>query len=273
MSESDVHNGCLMTVPAASEHVPSEVLELSPWFHNLHLPGGIRTAPNHPLGDFPAFKWRQVSAYLPEDLTGWEALDVGCNAGFYSIELARRGARVLGIDVDPHFLRQAAWAIRKCGVEDRVRLEQKQVYDIARRDQSFDLILFMGVFYHLRYPGLALDLLAARVKRYLVFQTLTMPGEELIETPENLPLDERERLREPGWPQLAFIEHQLANDPTNWWVPNHACVTALLRNAGLGIAARPGHEIYLCTPREPTEEEANEELRAIIQSDEVGSHR
>ena len=44
------------------------------------------------------------------------ALDIGCNAGFYSLALARRGAHVLGIDVDPHYLRQADWARAKFGI-------------------------------------------------------------------------------------------------------------------------------------------------------------
>ena len=66
------------------------IKELSPWFHNLHLPDGTQTAPDHFLGDFPSYKWREIASCLPEDLTGWRALDIGCNAGFYSFELARR---------------------------------------------------------------------------------------------------------------------------------------------------------------------------------------
>jgi tRNA (mo5U34)-methyltransferase len=74
--------------------------ELAPWFHNLHLPNGRQTAPDHPLGDFPAFKWRQIAHHVPADLSGKRALDIGCNAGFYSFELAGRGAQVLAIDVE-----------------------------------------------------------------------------------------------------------------------------------------------------------------------------
>src|SRR3546814_15655835 len=69
-----------------------QVAALGPWFHNLHLPDGTETAPDHPLGDFPSFKWQQVARHLPEDLSGWTALDIGCNAGFYSFQLAKRGA-------------------------------------------------------------------------------------------------------------------------------------------------------------------------------------
>ena len=85
----------------------SEIDALAPWFHNLHLPDGTRTLPTHPLiwGDFPAYKWAFVADAIPADLTGWRVLDIGCNAGFYTFELAKRGATVLGIDVDERYPR------------------------------------------------------------------------------------------------------------------------------------------------------------------------
>src|SRR5437763_6983773 len=89
---------------STKDQLGREIHELAPWFHNLHLPGGRQTAPDHPLGDFPAFKWQQLAAALPEDMTGLRVLDIGCNAGFYSLAVAGRGAHVLGIDVDPHYL-------------------------------------------------------------------------------------------------------------------------------------------------------------------------
>jgi tRNA (mo5U34)-methyltransferase len=226
-----------------------EIAALGPWFHNLHLPDGEQTAPDHPLGDFPAFKWRELAPALPKDLTGWSAVDIGCNAGFYSFELARRGAQVLAIDVDPHYLRQARWARERFDLEERVELRELAVWDLARLERRFDLVLFLGVLYHLRYPLLALDLVAERAERVLVLQTLTAPGDAAAPTPTDLPFDERERLRAPGWPTLAFVEHSLAGDPTNWWAPNHACVEAMLRSAGMEVVARPGHELYVCRPQ------------------------
>jgi tRNA (mo5U34)-methyltransferase len=220
----------------------------APWFHNLHLPDGTQTAPNHPLGDFPAFKWREIAPHLPADLTGIRALDIGCNAGFYALELARRGAQVVALDMDEHFLRQARWAVERFGFGERIEVRCGQVYDLAHWDESFDLVLFLGVFYHLRYPLLGLDLVAERTRRWLLFQPLTMPGEEVVETPEDQDFNEREPLGEPGWPKLAFIEKKLAGDSTNWWAPNHAGVEAMLRSTGLRVIARPAHEFYLCEP-------------------------
>jgi len=241
-----------MTLQSDGRAVPGEdpvaraIRRLAPWFHNLHLPDGRQTAPDHPLGDFPAFKWRQLEAWLPEDMSGLEVLDIGCNAGFYSIALARRGARVLGIDHDPHYLRQAAWARAQFGLSERqLELRQMQVYELARLEAEFDVVLFLGVLYHLRHPLLALDIVAARVRELLVIQTLTMPGEEVLEPPGDLGLEQRELMRDPGWPKMAFIEHRLAGDPTNWWAPNRACVEAMLRSAGLEPVGSPGHEFHL----------------------------
>ena len=227
---------------------PADITGLGPWFHNLHLPDGRRTAPEHPLGDFPTYKWDQIAPFLPADLSGWTALDVGCNAGFYSFELARRGAEITAVDVDPHYLRQARWAAREFGLETRIRFQQRQVYALAEDVEGYDLVLFMGVFYHLRYPLLGLDIIARKVRRLMVFQSLTSADDEVAPVAHDMGLEERARLDRPGWPQLVFIEGSLCGDPTNWWVPNHAAVMALLRSTGLRVTGRPGHEIYICVP-------------------------
>jgi tRNA (mo5U34)-methyltransferase len=249
-----------VTLETQPRHDP-EIAALGPWFHNLHLPDGRETAPEHALGDFPAFKWRQLAPALPSDLKGWRALDIGCNAGFYAFELARRGAEVLAIDHDERYLRQAEWARRQLGLEKQVELQRMSVYDLARLHERFDLVLFLGVLYHLRHPLLALDIVAERTERVLALQTLTTPGEETMAPPPDVGIDERELLREAGWPAMAFVERSLAGDPTNWWAPTHACVEAMVRSTGLEVVERPGHELYVCRVRDERAE--NDELRAV----------
>src|SRR5512138_1698366 len=102
-------------------HDPAElkrqIEKLGQWFHNLNL-NGVPTAPDHFLGDFPNIKWRHIASCIPEDLTGATVLDIGCNGGFYSMEMKRRGAeRVLGIDVDERYLNHARFAASTLGHE------------------------------------------------------------------------------------------------------------------------------------------------------------
>jgi tRNA (mo5U34)-methyltransferase len=224
------------------------IASLAPWFHNLHLPNGEQTAPQHPLGDFPLVKWRQIEPFIAPDLTGKQVLDIGCNAGFYSFELARRGADVTAIDIDPHYLKQARWAAAQFGLSGRVRFQQASVYDLAGTVERYDIVWFLGVLYHLRHPLLALDILHEITAGQMVLQTLTMPGDGVVMPPPGMKLEEREKLTRHGWPCMAFIERELADDPTNWWAPNHACVEAMARSAGFRVTARPGHEIYICEP-------------------------
>ncbi len=236
----------------ARDEIEREIASLAPWFHNLQLPSGHETAPDHPLGDFPGTKWREMEPFLPSDLSGWTALDIGCNAGFYTFELARRGAVVTGIDHDEHYLRQARWAAVQHGVQERVQFGRQSVYDLARSAARYDLILFMGVLYHLRHPLLALDLVAEHAQKLVVLQTLTLEDEDdeirIRRAARDVPF-RADELVKPGWPTMAFIEKRLAGDPTNWWVPNHAAVEAMARSAGLDVVERPGHEIFLCVPK------------------------
>jgi tRNA (mo5U34)-methyltransferase len=243
-----------LQVPRSGEEpadtIAAEIDELAPWFHNLHLPSGHQSAAAHPLGDFPAFKWRQIADELPQDLSGARALDIGCNAGYYSFQLAARGAEVLAIDLDEHYLRQGRWAAERLDPEGRVRFVQMHLYDLLGSTQRFDVILFLGVLYHLRYPQLALDGLAPLVGGRMIVQTLTMPNADgaQADVPADLPFDERVAFTAPGWPKAAFIERRFAGDTTNWWAPDDACVRAMLRSAGLRVIAAPAHEIYVCEP-------------------------
>jgi tRNA (mo5U34)-methyltransferase len=225
-----------------------EAEELGPWFHNLHLPNGSQTCPNHPLGDFPSFKWQKLHGFLPQDLTGATVLDVGCNAGFYSIELARRGALVTALDVDEHYLAQARWASQIFGVSERITFQRAQVYSLSRSERRWDIVLFLGVLYHLRYPMLGLDIVSRCVEKQLIIQSLSTPDEAGVIVPEDLQLSDRAPMSQPGWPKLSFIEHRVAGDQTNWWAPNPQCLEAMLRSTGLRVVCRPLDEFYICEP-------------------------
>ena len=223
------------------------ISELGEWFHNLDL-HGVPTAPHHFLGDFPRIKWQHIAGAIPEDLDGATVLDVGCNAGFYSIEMKKRGAkRVLGIDVDDRYLEQARFAAQTLGFE--IELEKCSVYAADRLAGQFDYVLFMGVFYHLRYPLFALDKLIKKVGGKLVFQTMVRGSCETRHWAEDYPFWNTEIFEERDFPAMYFIEKRYSGDPTNWWIPNRAAVEAMLRSSGLDIESHPEPETWVCRPQ------------------------
>ena len=231
----------------ARESLARRIGELGEWFHNLDL-HGIPTAPNHFLGDFPNVKWKHISGVIPQDLSGASVLDMGCNGGFYSIQMKKRGAaRVVGIDVDDRYLSQARFAAETLGLE--IEFQKCSVYEVDRVPGTFDLVLFMGVFYHLRYPLYVLDKAVKKVGKTLVFQTMIRGSEEARSLEKNYHFWNKEIFREPDFPCMYFIEHEYAGDPTNWWIPNSGAAEAMLRSAGLEIVAHPEIETWVCAPK------------------------
>jgi len=219
---------------------------LGPWFHNIEL-GGVWTAPDHFLGDYPNMKFQRFAAHLPADLTGKSVLDIGCNAGFYSMEMKRRGAeRVVGIDSDERYLAQARFAAETLGY-DNIEFRNLSVYDVGVLGERFDLVIFMGVLYHLRHPLLALDLIHEHVAGdMLLFQSMQRGSKQVMAIEEDYPFEETEMFRESAWPKLYFIEKEYAHDWTNWWVPNRAAAEAMLRASGFEIETRAEDEVYIC---------------------------
>lgn len=234
---------------ADSRLLEQQVRQLGDWFHNIDLLG-VPTAPTHFLGDFPNVKWKHIAPVMPGDLSGAEVLDVGCNGGFYSLEMKRRGAkRVLGIDVDDRYLSQARFAAQTLGLE--IELEKRSVYDVENIAGQFDFVFFMGIFYHLRYPMFALDQVVKKVRPdgRLVFQSMLRGSEESKQWEQDYLFWETKMFADPAYPAMYFVEHSYANDQTNWWIPNRAAAEAVLRSSGLEILDRPESETWICTPR------------------------
>jgi tRNA (mo5U34)-methyltransferase len=168
--------------------------------------------------------------------------------------MKRRGAaRVVGIDSDERYLAQARLAADALGFDGAVTFRNLSVYDVAQLGERFDLVIFMGVLYHLRHPLLALDLIREHVASdMLLFQTMQQGAAEVFQPPEDYPFHMPGTHRPPPWfdapgyPKMHFIERRFAGDWTNWWAPNAACAQAMLRAAGFTIEAQPEVEVYLC---------------------------
>ena len=184
------------------------------WFHSIELAPGLVTPG---LDDTRA---RVGVLRLPADLTGRTVLDVGAWDGFFSFEAERRGAaRVLATD-------SFAWSGRnwgsKAGFElarealgSRVEDREVDVLDLDPADVGrFDVVLCLGVLYHMRHPLLALERVAA-----------VTAGRLILETHVDMTWTRR--------PAAAFYPgHQLGLDPTNWWGPNPEAVAGMLEAVG-----------------------------------------
>jgi tRNA (mo5U34)-methyltransferase len=235
--------------------IESRVRELGKWFHNMNLKG-VQTAPDHFLGDYPNVKWNTFAHCIPPDLTGKSVLDIGCNAGFYSMEMKRRGAaRVLGLDSDDDYLAQARFAAEVN--EMNIEFRKMSVYEVPQLKEQFDIVLFLGVLYHLRHPLLALDLLHDHVTRdLLVFQSMQRGSKDLPQLEENYHFWETEVFEKREYPRMFFVERCYSGDWTNWWIPNRACMEAMLRSSGFEILNHPEDEVYICKRMETRSHES-----------------
>jgi tRNA (mo5U34)-methyltransferase len=199
------------------------------WYHTIDLGGGVVTAG---VDDTPQ---RLARLSLPASLKGLSVLDIGAWDGFFSFECERRGAsRVVAAD---HYSWSAAGWGTKAGfqlareaLESRVEDVDIDVMDLsAERVGTFDLVLFLGVLYHLRHPLLALERVASVTRRTLILETvIDMVG-----------------VRRPA---VAFYpDRELNNDPTNWWGPNVPAVRGMLASVGftdVRTVAEPPRAIY-----------------------------
>jgi tRNA (mo5U34)-methyltransferase len=234
-----------MTVELSKAEIRARAEALGDWFHNIDL-NGVPTAPDHFLSDYPNVKWRRFRHAIPEDLSGRTVLDIGCNAGFYAIEMKRRGAdRVVGVDYDDRYLAQARFAAEVKGVD--IEFRKLSVYDVASLGEAFDVVLFMGVLYHLRHPLLALDLIHDHVAGdLLIYQSMQRGAPDEAPVRDDYGFFEQGHFDAPGYPKMHFIEHAYAGDWTNWWAPNAAGSAAMLRSAGFEILEHPEEEVFVC---------------------------
>ena len=184
------------------------------WYHTIDLGHGL-TTPG--VDDTPK---RIALLELPDDLTGWSVLDIGAWDGALSFEAERRGAsRVLATD-------SFCWSGEGWGTKDgfefarkaigsKVEDQEIDVLDLSpERVGTFDMVLFVGVLYHMRHPLLALERVSSVTDRLLV-------------------LDSHVSLVDHDEPMMRFYPGtELNDDPTNWCGPNPAAVEAMLRTVG-----------------------------------------
>jgi len=237
-------------VNLSKEELEEKIKELGPWRHDIELQNGIRTRSDRLPGYDAEGRWKSlISRMFPEDMTGLTVLDVGCNTGFYSIKMKKRGAkRVVAIDNAEKNIRQAAFLSEWYNVKLEIIKKDLLEYVLTTNEQ-FDYIIFSRVFYHLRYPNLILDRLGQMVNKKLIFLTETIGDSQALNPKDDYSIKEKDELLGPTYPKMFFIEKKYAGDETNWWVTNESANESLIRAAGLKITEHPRFGVYVCEPR------------------------
>lgn len=214
------------------EEILAGVEKLKPWFHLIDLGDQIVTktasAASEPV-DHPHGTWRIIRECLPADLTGKSVLDVGCNGGFYAVEAKRRGAaRVLGVDAQRFHVRQGLFVRRALNLDIEFRC--LSVYDLSPRTTGqFDIVLALGLIYHLKHLIRALENLCHVTRELLIIETAIYPP-KMLPAPFLHPVAGEGRTIH----ALGFVE----NSPDakeavfNWFLPGVASLRAMLSNIG-----------------------------------------
>ncbi|HMK35319.1 MAG TPA: DUF1698 domain-containing protein [Desulfomonilaceae bacterium] len=227
------HNGANRTRIAGSrsmrerktyspEDVRRRIEELGkeePWFHSIDLGNGISTMKN----SLPHLQklWDRIAANLPADLSKKSVLDIGCNAGFFSVQAKRaNAARVVGIDMGDRFLKQAEF------VRDVLNLDidyrKLDVSDLHSRGMTFDVVLCLGVIYHCSNPFWTARCVASATRECAVVESAIVKHESVAE----MPLWE---FVFPGYRPDTLDQHERMY---NWWFPNISGLKAVFRAAG-----------------------------------------
>jgi tRNA (mo5U34)-methyltransferase len=211
------------------EEIQRLVAEHGRWWQEIELAPGIVT----PGDDSNRMKLPILDALgLPRDLRGKQALDIGCSDGYFSFELEKRGAAVVAIDFVPETYSGFATARQILG--SRVDYRMDNVYNLTPESYgAFDVVLFLGVLYHLRKPLAALDAIRSVMKEGAQLFVGTMLIDEYFLLPDGTTttLDALDpRLKDvPLW--QFYPGDSLNGDYTNAFAPNRRALEAALQEA------------------------------------------
>ena len=209
----------------SEDYIKERIASVSYWFHSIEVAPGIST----PGATDPASRLHEMG--IPERLDGKTVLDVGACDGFYSFECERRGAKVTATDVRP-----GGFLVAKELLGSKVEFKRRSVYELDPKDlEQFDIVLCMGLIYHLRHPLMALDCLYDMCRELMILESHVC---------DNWFIDKEGRARELqdfspellDYPIARFYPgRELRNDPSNWWSPNEICLRRMLESSGYEV--------------------------------------
>ncbi|WP_330204690.1 DUF1698 domain-containing protein [Cyanobacterium sp. DS4] len=217
------------------ENLVKEVAKIKYWHHYMDFGAGVETKTGKE-GRFCKKFQNWILSGIPQDLTGKTVLDIGAWDGFYSFSAEKRGAkRVLATDsfiweqrqlygLDDNFWRD--FGAGKQGFELARKMFNSQVEDYnidvlelnPEKIGTFDVVFFLGVLYHMKYPLYALEKVRSVTKELLILETHISLFFSLFPMPL----------------MRFYPTNELSQDVTNWTGANIALVKSWLLTAGFG---------------------------------------
>jgi len=196
--------------PGLSQDEIETIIKSQAWYQKIEILPGVYTPGVADVSQHITVPW------LPEDCSGMRVLDIGPADGFYSFLLEQRGATVVALEKEPRGSFDALREITGCKTE----VTTDNVYNISTsRYGQFDIVLFLGVLYHLRNPLLALDRIREVCARRLYVESHVQIEEPASEVPT----------------ARFYRTKELAGDYTNWWGPNVRCLVDMVEAAGFSV--------------------------------------
>jgi tRNA (mo5U34)-methyltransferase len=188
----------------------TEELAKTGWWHSIDLGGGRITPGARKLDELQS---HYDNFRLPDDLTGKRVLDIGCWDGFYSFAAERHGAEVVAVDC----VRPAKFFEAHSALKSRVEFRELSVYEISRESLGvFDIVIFLGVLYHLQHPLLGLQRVCEVTRDTAIIQSYVI--DNMLETTS---------------PVMEFYPFdELGGQYDNWWGPNTQCLVNMADTAG-----------------------------------------
>ena len=201
------------------------------WFHKIEMSTGVFT---------PGIQDSQGllnHVNLPDSLVGKRVLDIGARDGFFSFECEKRGASEV-VALDYTSADSTGFNVAKEILGSKVEWVNANVYDLNSLELGqFDLILFLGVIYHLRHPYLAIDRLhdSLTIGGKVIVESHILDGGLVDETGNWINLsDINPRLENLNMAQI-YESGKLVNDLTNAWAPSLDTLVAMFKNSGFSI--------------------------------------
>jgi tRNA (mo5U34)-methyltransferase len=193
-----------------------------PWHHAFEVIPGVRLDGAYD----PMELWNEL--LLPEDLRGVSIADVGASNGFFSFEARRRGASVVAFDFR-HRDNSGFGLLQHINGMDEIEHHHVNVLDLDPREHgSFDVVLALGLFYHVSDPYMAIARCTGICRDRLLIESYCIDGA----------LHRRVR----GEPVMRFLsdpvrfpEEALNEEQSNYWGFTSECLRRMVSDVGFQV--------------------------------------